>query len=92
MFHLDQYANVAREYLASKGIDDIQGKPVSEFRDQTLIGVFGWLIRKENLRDEYHAFEEARLGSREQRQELSIDIEKTRRFYAAENTDEYKES
>ena len=21
MFHLDQYANVAREYLASKGID-----------------------------------------------------------------------
>ena len=37
MFHLDQYANVAREYLASKGIDTIQEKPVLGTRDQILI-------------------------------------------------------
>ncbi|MBR6090970.1 MAG: hypothetical protein IKP86_13620 [Anaerolineaceae bacterium] len=89
MFNIDVYAETARAFLESKGISHIQDKPVSDLNDRDVIGLSGWLFRKEGLLDEYEAFEESCLGSIESRQLLDIDTEKTRRYYAEENEDDY---
>ena len=89
MFNLNVYAETARAFLGSKGISSIQDKPVSDMNDRDVIGLSGWLFRKEGLLEEYKAFEVSRLGSIESRQWLDIDTEKTRRYYAEENEEDY---
>ncbi len=89
MFNLNVYAETARAFLGSKGISSIQDKPVSDMDDRELIGVSAWLFRQEGLLEEYKAFEVSRLGSIESRQWLDIDTEKTRRYYAEENEEDY---
>lgn len=89
MFHLEQYAGVARAYLASKGITQIQNWPISDMKDDVVVTQLSWLIHREGLENEYEAFEERRLGNKQSRQFLHIDVEKTRRYYAGENTDAY---
>ncbi len=89
MLNLDVYAKVAREYLAMKKIPQIQGKSIAEMEDREVVGQLGWLIRKEGLCEDYNAFEESKLGSMESRQILRIDTDKTRQYYADEDTAEY---
>lgn len=89
MLNWDIYAKVAREYLALKKIQQLQGKNIAEMEDREVIGQLGWLIRKEGLCEDYNAFEESKLGSMESRQILRIDTDKTRQYYADEDTAEY---
>ena len=73
MFNLNVYAETARAFLGLKGISSIQDKPVSDMNDRDVIGLSGWLFRKEGLLEEYKAFEVSRLGSIESRQRLDIE-------------------
>ena len=79
MYHLNDYARIAREYLALQG-----EKKLCEGRDSFDFAACSSWVRKHRMEEDYLRFEESRLGPRRARESaIHLDISKNQQYYSA---------